>query len=186
MGMKMGKLFRGLFPRKEEERRIVMIGLDGTGKSVILHKLKTGETLDTDIPTIGFNVESVKYKNKSFSLWEIGGQQRYKIRPLWKHHLQNTQGLVLVVDSTDRDRIEEARDFLYMVLEEGDVTDDVSVLVYANKHVNPNAMSSSEITHKLNLSSLRQRNWHVQTSCALSGEGLHEGLEWLSNNVPTT
>jgi ADP-ribosylation factor protein 1 len=56
----------------------------------------------TTIPTIGFNVETVEYKNISFTVWDVGGQD--KIRPLWRHYFANTQGLIFVVDSNDRDR----------------------------------------------------------------------------------
>ena len=55
----------------------------------------------------GFNVETVEYKNISFTVWDVGGQD--KIRPLWRHYFQNTQGLIFVVDSNDRERIGEAR-----------------------------------------------------------------------------
>ena len=48
----------------------------------------------------GFNVETVEYKNISFTVWDVGGQD--KIRPLWRHYFQNTQGLIFVVDSNDR------------------------------------------------------------------------------------
>ena len=58
----------------------------------------------------GFNVETVEYKNISFTVWDVGGQD--KIRPLWRHYFQNTQGLIFVVDSNDRERIAEAQDEL--------------------------------------------------------------------------
>jgi small GTP-binding protein len=61
----------------------------------------------TTIPTIGFNVETVEYKNISFTVWDVGGQD--KIRPLWRHYYQNTQGLIFVVDSNDSDRIDAER-----------------------------------------------------------------------------
>lgn len=64
----------------------------------------------------GFNVETVEYKNISFTVWDVGGQD--KIRPLWRHYFQNTQGLIFVVDSNDRDRIGEARDELHRMLNE--------------------------------------------------------------------
>lgn len=64
----------------------------------------------TTIPTIGFNVETVDYKNICFTVWDVGGQD--KIRPLWRHYFQNTQGLIFVVDSNDRERIAEAQDEL--------------------------------------------------------------------------
>lgn len=65
-----------------------MVGLDAAGKTTILYKLKLGEIVTT-IPTIGFNVETVEYKNISFTVWDVGGQD--KIRPLWRHYFQNTQ-----------------------------------------------------------------------------------------------
>lgn len=81
------------------------VGLDAAGKTTILYKLKLGEIVTT-IPTIGFNVETVEYKNICFTVWDVGGQD--KIRPLWRHYFQNTQGLIFVVDSNDRERIVEA------------------------------------------------------------------------------
>lgn len=82
-----------------------LVGLDAAGKTTILYKLKLGEIVTT-IPTIGFNVETVEYKNICFTVWDVGGQD--KIRPLWRHYFQNTQGLIFVVDSNDRERIVEA------------------------------------------------------------------------------
>lgn len=82
-----------------------VVGLDAAGKTTILYKLKLGEIVTT-IPTIGFNVETVEYKNICFTVWDVGGQD--KIRPLWRHYFQNTQGLIFVVDSNDRERIAEA------------------------------------------------------------------------------
>ncbi|KAJ8620450.1 hypothetical protein MRB53_028979 [Persea americana] len=134
----------------------------------------------TTIPTIGFNVETVEYKNISFTVWDVGGQD--KIRPLWRHYFQNTQGLIFVVDSNDRDRVVEARDELHRMLNEDELRDAV-LLVFANKQDLPNAMNAAEITDKLGLHSLRQRHWYIQSTCATSGEGLYEGLDWLSNNI---
>lgn len=85
------------------------MGLDAAGKTTILYKLKLGEIVTT-IPTIGFNVETVEYKNISFTVWDVGGQD--KIRPLWRHYYQNTQGLIFVVDSSDTKRIAEAENEL--------------------------------------------------------------------------
>jgi len=49
-----------------------------------------------------------------------------------------------------------------------------------NKQDLPNAMNAAEITDKLGLHSLRQRAWYIQAACATSGDGLYEGLEWVS------
>ena len=105
-----------------------------------------------------------------------------QIRPLWRHYFQNTQGLIFVVDSNDRDRVGEARDELHRMLGEDELRDAV-LLVFANKQDLPNAMNAAEITDKLGLHALRQRHWYIQSTCATSGEGLYEGLDWLSNNI---
>ncbi|KAJ6257235.1 LOW QUALITY PROTEIN: ADP-ribosylation factor [Drechslerella dactyloides] len=152
---------------------------DAAGKTTILYKLKLGEIVTT-IPTIGFNVETVEYKNISFTVWDVGGQD--KIRPLWRHYFQNTQGIIFVVDSNDRERVSEAREELQRMLNEDELRDAL-LLVFANKQDLPNAMNAAEITDKLGLHSLRQRAWYIQQTCATSGDGLYEGLEWLSQNI---
>ncbi|CAF1084290.1 unnamed protein product [Rotaria sp. Silwood1] len=177
MGLTISSLFQQLFGKKQ--MRILMVGLDAAGKTTILYKLKLGEIVTT-IPTIGFNVETVEYKNISFTVWDVGGQD--KIRPLWRHYFQNTQGLIFVVDSNDRERIGEAREELQRMLSEDELRDAI-LLIFANKQDLPNAMNAAEITDKLGLHSLRNRNWYIQAACATSGDGLYEGLDWLSNQL---
>jgi len=177
MGLSVSKLLSGLFGKKE--MRILMVGLDAAGKTTILYKLKLGEIVTT-IPTIGFNVETVEYKNISFTVWDVGGQD--KIRPLWRHYFQNTQGIIFVIDSNDRERVSEAREELQRMLNEDELRDAL-LLVFANKQDLPNAQNAAEITDKLGLHSLRQRTWYIQATCATSGDGLYEGLEWLSTNL---
>ncbi|KAF2070887.1 hypothetical protein CYY_007788 [Polysphondylium violaceum] len=179
MGLNMSKIFGRFFGKKD--MRILMVGLDAAGKTTILYKLKLGEIVTT-IPTIGFNVETVEFKNINFTVWDVGGQD--KIRPLWRHYFQNTQGLIFVVDSNDRERIVEACEELQKMLNEDELRDAV-LLVFCNKQDLPNAMSVAEVTDKLNLHSLRQRKWYIQSTCATSGDGLYEGLDWLSNTLTT-
>ncbi|KAM9352564.1 ADP-ribosylation factor 4-like [Symphorus nematophorus] len=177
MGLSISSLFNRLFGNKQ--MRILMVGLDAAGKTTILYKLKLGEIVTT-IPTIGFNVETVEYKNISFTVWDVGGQD--KIRPLWRHYFQNTQGIIFVVDTNDRERVAESADELTKMLQEDDLREAV-LLVFANKQDLPNALSVSELTDKLSLQSLRNRSWFVQATCATSGSGLYEGLDWLSNEL---
>uniref|UniRef100_A0A131XZY9 ADP-ribosylation factor n=1 Tax=Ixodes ricinus TaxID=34613 RepID=A0A131XZY9_IXORI len=177
MGLTISSLFTRLFGKKQV--RILMVGLDAAGKTTILYKLKLGEIVTT-IPTIGFNVETVEYKNICFTVWDVGGQD--KIRPLWRHYFQNTQGLMFVVDSNDRERSSEAQDELQKMLNEDELRDAV-LLVFANKQDLPNAMPASELTDKLGLNNLRNRSWYIQATCATQGTGLYEGLDWLSNEL---
>jgi ADP-ribosylation factor 1/2 len=174
---------------------------------------------------LGFNVETVEYKNIQFTVWDVGGQD--KIRPLWRHYFQNTQGIIFVVDSNDRDRIAEAREELQRMLNEDELRDAL-LLVFANKQDLPvgtssrylsllvcrsdvlcfpqNAMSPAEITQQLGLQSLTRRAWvstcqveemnsgprfltraqYIQSTCATTGDGLYEGLEWLAETLRKT
>merc|ERR1719461_923805 len=174
MGLTFSKFWARMISRKE--LRLLTVGLDGAGKTTILYKLKLGEVVST-IPTVGFNVESLEYKNLTFTMWDVGGQD--KIRALWRHYYQNTQGLIFVVDSNDRERIDEARAELQRMLTEDELR-EAHVLVFANKQDLPNAMTVSELTAKLGLQSLRNRKWFIQAACATQGTGLYEGLDWLS------
>ena len=151
----------------KEEKRILMVGLDAAGKTTILYKLKLGEVVTT-IPTIGFNVESVEYKNISFTVWDVGGQD--KIRPLWRHYYQNTQGIIFVVDSNDRERVGDARAELERMLGEPELNDAI-LLVFANKQDLPKAMPVPEVTEKLGLHAMRSRQWYIQACCATNGDG---------------
>lgn len=96
----------------------------------ILYKLKLTNQDVTTIPTVGFNVESVTYKNVKFNVWDVGGQD--KIRPLWRHYYSGTQGLIFVVDSSDTARLEEARSELHKIINDREMKDAL-LLVFANK-----------------------------------------------------
>lgn len=176
MGLTISSLFQRLFGKSQ--MRILMVGLDAAGKTTILYKLKLGEVVTT-IPTIGFNVETVEYKNINFTVWDVGGQDR--IRPLWRHYFQNTQGLIFVVDSNDRERMVEASEELRRMLSEDELSDAI-LLVIANKQDLPNALSPSEIKQSLKLESLSKK-WFIQSACATQGTGLYEGLDWLSTEL---
>jgi len=177
MGSVFTRLLRSFGAKRE--MRVLVVGLDAAGKTTILYKLKLGEIVTT-IPTIGFNVETVEYNGVTFVVWDVGGQD--KIRALWRHYYQNTEALIYVVDSGDRDRITESREELRKMLEERDLQ-DASLLVLANKQDLPNSLTVSEITEKLGLHSLGPRRWFIQGTCATTGDGLYEGLDWLKNAV---
>jgi signal recognition particle receptor subunit beta len=74
---------------------------------------------------------------------------------------QNTQGIIFVVDSNDRERVVEAREELQRMLNEDELRDAL-LLVFANKQDLPNAMNAAEITDKLGLHGLKQRTWYIQ------------------------
>lgn len=160
-----------------KEKRILLLGLDAAGKTTILYKLNMGDTIHT-IPTVGFNVETVRYKNIDFNCWDVGGQK--KIRALWHHYYEGTDAVIFVVDANDSSRIEEVKEELYALMNNHFLR-NASLLVYANKQDLPNSLTTEEVVNKLELrSNLRHTHWHCQGAVAVSGQGLYEGLDWLS------
>ena len=173
----MGFLFSKFFSLiSKRDVRILMIGLDAAGKTSILYQMKMAELVKT-IPTIGFNVELVDYKGLRFTIWDVGGQD--KIRILWKHYYQNTDGIIFVVDSNDKERLEKVRETLALCLIEEELK-DAALLVFANKQDLNGAVSPNELTDILEMGKINNRRWLVQGSSALNGQGLKEGLDWLA------
>lgn len=177
----MGNIFQRLFDSfyDKKEKSILMVGLDGAGKTTLLYKLKLSETIDT-IPTIGFNVEVVNYKNVNFTVWDLGGQD--KIRKLWKHYYKNTNALIYVIDSNDTGRIDECKkEFKYLL--NCDELKSIPVLIYANKQDLPNSQNVHEIANNIELSTVETNPYYIQPCNALEGDGIYEGLEWLCNEM---
>lgn len=158
------------------DARIVMVGLDAAGKTTVLYKLKLNDVVTT-IPTIGFNVERVEYKNLKMTIWDIGGQDR--LRPLWRHYYENTNGVIFVVDSCDKTRMKIAKDEIARMMAEP-ALQSAKLCVFANKQDMPHAMNASELVEALELRNLKSQ-WFVQPTSAVSGAGLYEGLDWLAS-----
>ena len=170
----MGHIFSSLFNFKTH-KRILMLGLDGAGKTTILYKLKLGEVQKT-IPTIGFNVESINYKNLSLDVWDVGGQD--KIRPLWKHYFEGVNALIFVIDANDIDRTNEViKELEYLVSE--DSLKGLPFLLYLNKIDLPNHINQQKFNNAL-YNIMTNNNYHIERCSAINGEGLYEGLEWLN------
>jgi len=129
------------------------------------------------VPTLGSNVEEVHYNNIKFLMWDIGGQE--SARTSWSTYYQNTQVVILVIDSTDRSRLSLVKSELQKILAHESLKDS-ALLVFANKQDLPGALSAAEITEKLQLSEIKDCDWHIQGCCALTGEGLGSGLEWVA------
>ena len=92
----------------QEVYRVFMGGIDASGKTSILYTLATGQIFYSSIPTVGFNQENFKIGNQQITLSEVGGG--FMIRRLWRYYLQNTQGLIYVIDLTDGERLNYAID----------------------------------------------------------------------------
>ncbi|XP_008676422.1 ADP-ribosylation factor 3 isoform X2 [Zea mays] len=104
------------------------------------------------------------------------------IRPYWRCYFPNTQAIIYVVDSSDTDRLVTAKEEFHAILEEDELKGAV-VLVYANKQDLPGALDDAAITESLELHKIKSRQWAIFKTSAIKGEGLFEGLDWLSNTL---
>ncbi|XP_065679572.1 uncharacterized protein LOC100214145 isoform X2 [Hydra vulgaris] len=183
MGLWLSKLASALNDFGNRRARILLLGLDAAGKTTILYKLKLNENVTT-IPTIRLMLEEViAIGTVTFTMWDVGGQE--KIRPLWRHYYQGLEGLVFVVDASDVLRIQEAREELFSVLKDEGISNGIPAVILANKQDLPNALKSWELVDKMRLKELSGNPWHVQEMCALTGDGLYEGIQRLADMVKT-
>eukprot|EP00587_Corethron_hystrix_P012290 CAMPEP_0113310294 /NCGR_PEP_ID=MMETSP0010_2-20120614/7996_1 /TAXON_ID=216773 ORGANISM="Corethron hystrix, Strain 308" /NCGR_SAMPLE_ID=MMETSP0010_2 /ASSEMBLY_ACC=CAM_ASM_000155 /LENGTH=180 /DNA_ID=CAMNT_0000165719 /DNA_START=24 /DNA_END=566 /DNA_ORIENTATION=- /assembly_acc=CAM_ASM_000155 len=161
--------------RSDNEARILILGLDNSGKTTILKSLGE-EDISNVTPTQGFNVKSVVQSSLKLNVWDIGGQK--SIRPYWRNYFDRTDALVYVIDSADRTRMEETGIELAQLLDEEKLS-EVPLVILANKQDLMNAVPPETISTSLNLDSIRDRSWLIYPCSAKSNEGIREGMEWL-------
>ena len=162
------------------EVRALMLGPGAAGKTSALYWMHVGAAITT-IPTVGFNVETVNHDGISFTVWDMGGQE--KLRPLWRHYYQNTQVIIYVVDAADVACVEDSKGILQGLLAEEELV-GATLLVLANKQDLPTAMSAEQVAEALDLrpgaTCLKGRLWTVLGASTLSGEGFKDALDWLA------
>ncbi|XP_062613245.1 uncharacterized protein LOC134275020 [Saccostrea cucullata] len=153
--------------------RLILVGLDGAGKSSLLYKLSIGDFVETK-PTMGFNVETINYNNHTITLWDMGGKP--SIRKLWKHYYLNCHGMLFVIDGSARDRLQDADDLLTSLLLEKELH-GVPMVFLANKKDIEGALSESDVIEYFSLNQISGRLCTVQGTSALTGEGIHKALD---------
>ncbi|KAK7143909.1 hypothetical protein R3I93_014921 [Phoxinus phoxinus] len=135
---------------ERSERQVLVLGLDGAGKSSFLQGLSgAGHRTGCRKPTRGFNFISLHTPACQLDFLEIGGGE--DLRMYWVDYLRKTHILVYVVDSSDRGRLPEAKDELHRLLK---ADADLPVVVLGNKQDKPDAVSVPELREALSLSSV--------------------------------
>ena len=185
-------MFKGLYnwyhhfvDGRSDPPRILVLGLDASGKTTFLYKHRSfgSATLFsrkpevvTTIPTIGFNLEQVEHKSHNLTCWDVGGCD--KIRPLWRHYMKDTAGVMFFIDSNDKDRVEDAKNELNTFFKEKELI-GVPLLVVANKADLPNAWGIDRIIEEYHLNDIRDRRWNIITGRMTIGDGIPEILDWV-------
>lgn len=171
------------------------MGLDNAGKTTIVKKL-CGQPIDEIEPTLGFQIQSLEYKDYKLNLWDIGGQS--SIRAYWRNYFEKTDGLIFVVDSSDQLRLDLVRTELESLLKQERLA-GATLLVWANKQDIQGSATSDQISHHLGLSSStgsgsddvdtsgvnigKNRHWCIMPCSAVTGDGLKQGIEWLVDDI---
>lgn len=163
------------------EVRVIMLGLDNSGKTTILRRLSDEDPMNVR-PTQGFEMKTITQGDFQLETWDIGGQK--SIRPFWRNYYEGADALIFVIDASDRRRIEEAGVELQQLLDEEKLT-DIPLVIFANKQDLLNAMTAAELSEELHLSSIRDRVWQIFPCSAKENSGILVGMEFLANELTT-
>jgi ADP-ribosylation factor-like protein 6 len=170
-----------IFQKKKQQVKIVCCGLDNSGKTTIINLLKPKKIQSADItPTVGFSVENFEKNNLAFTVFDMSGQGKF--RNLWESFYADVDGVIFVIDSSDRVRMAVANDELDTLLSHSDMR-NVPILFFANKQDLPSALSAQECSEVLKLHAVKEKSWTIVASNALTGEGIEEGIKWMSQNI---
>ena len=165
----------------DNDKKVLFLGLDNAGKSTLLFQMRDNEFKET-VPTVGLNVEQIKFRGTNFTLWDVSGQATR----LWKHYFDKIHAVVFVVDSSDMDRLAKARSLLHKCINDAELS-KVPILVYANKQDVKEAHPAQEIEAEMKLDQIKGGSRvgivRFQAASAKSGEGIWEGIGQLCDAI---
>uniref|UniRef100_A0A1B6CE98 ADP-ribosylation factor-like protein 2 n=1 Tax=Clastoptera arizonana TaxID=38151 RepID=A0A1B6CE98_9HEMI len=165
--------------QKEKEMRILILGLDNAGKTTILKRFNA-EDINTISPTLGFNIKTLEHKSYQLNIWDVGGQK--SLRSYWRNYFESTDGLIWVVDSADKRRLQDCKDELHSLLKEERLA-GATLLVFSNKQDLPGALSAKEIKDILDLENIKTHHWNILHCSAVTSENLLFGIDWLVQDI---
>ncbi|MFX0184691.1 MAG: ADP-ribosylation factor-like protein [Candidatus Hodarchaeota archaeon] len=174
----MSSILRRLFKGKVAIKyQIVIIGLDGAGKTTIVNRLLRSEFVPTT-RTLGVNYRTVKYRQIEFNLVDLGGQQIYR-NLLWQPSLEKAKAIVFVLDSADL-RLQEASDAFWDSIQRNE---NAPVLFIANKIDLTGARPFDLIVHDLDLTRAARstRSVGLFRVSAKTGENFYDAFDWLAD-----
>ena len=180
MGSFFSTVWHKLFGEDDKEFKILILGLNKAGKTTFLERIQ-GKDPEETVPTIGYNHKEIKFNNVILKTWDLSGQD--KMRKIWKHYFVSTWGIIFVIDWTDIERIEVARDELHFILAEPELK-EVPILIIANKQDIKGALGYQTLRSELALwGEDDKRPVKIQEASALLNKGIEEGLNWLVSKV---
>jgi len=165
----------------KKEATILLLGLDNAGKTTLLHKLKYG-AIRSFVPTQRAQLEEIVLGNVKFCTWDLGGHRQ--VRNLWKDYYFDADAIIFLVDSSDTERMLEAKEELHCLLKDSDLNDTLFV-VLGNKTDLPSSLTQQQLIEALELSSFMKEAQSLQIfMCSLINDtGYQSAFQWLSNKL---
>jgi ADP-ribosylation factor-like protein 6 len=84
----------------KKEIKLIVVGLDNSGKSTMINTMKNKKTFNEVTPTVGYNIEKFEKANVNFTMFDMSGQNKY--RDMWSDYCKNVDGIIFVIDSVDK------------------------------------------------------------------------------------
>ncbi|XP_030068703.1 ADP-ribosylation factor-like protein 10 isoform X2 [Microcaecilia unicolor] len=149
------------------DRQVLVLGLDGAGKSSILHYLTTNTVKERPEPTHGFNSLCVNTEGFKIDLLEIGGSPN--LRTYWNLYLSRPRVLLFVVDSADSKRFPLVRHELHQLLAE---QPELALIVLAHKQDQNDAFSACQMHKELALDRVQRKRKFAILATSLTQHGM--------------
>jgi len=163
--------------------RVLVLGIDGAGKTSFVNKIEDPDSSTPTTPTDAYKVRDIKFKGVKFNVWDVSGKK--STRSLWKHYYREggTDAIIYVVDSSDRERIKEAKQCLSSAMMDPAIA-NVLLFVLANKQDEDGALTPDEVEEALSLNNYRnQRQVVIHGISALTGDGIREVKNILAEKI---
>jgi small GTP-binding protein len=159
--------------------KLFVFGLDHAGKTTLLNRIKDSIFIQTS-PTLNVNILQILLNNLQIVCFDVAGQKRF--RDSWRKFMNATNGLIFVIDSSDFQRIDEAREELLRVLEYEEAK-GLPLLILSNKIDLSSHVTPQDIIQGLHLNELRDRDYTLIETSALNNIGVQEGFSWIAKQI---
>ncbi|XP_030369404.1 ADP-ribosylation factor-like protein 3 [Scaptodrosophila lebanonensis] len=176
----LGYLARTLLSRSAKELRLLVLGLDNAGKTTLVARLGPKAEGVRIRSVVGGSSKEIVINRKKLRFLDLSGQ--WGRRQIWRNYYGSANALIYVIDSTDAQRLGEARSELFDILLDKRL-ENTPLLIMSNKQDQVGAMPTSDVTNSLGLTRFERRNWLIQDCSALTGNGVEQAMDWIYRTI---
>ncbi|MHA1910175.1 MAG: ADP-ribosylation factor family protein [Candidatus Kariarchaeaceae archaeon] len=165
---------------KEYSAKILILGLDFAGKTSLTKHLTKNANYSIG-PTIGHNIEMIKFNKWNITLIDVTGQKKFRF--LWSAHYPNLDGLIYVIDASDKKRLEENKKvFLEFIIQNPELN-EIPILVFANKQDVIDSIPGNNLLTAMGFQIGKEHRIKAISSSIIKKQGINEGMDWLINRI---